>query len=307
MKILAGASGTQYEINGHGYRAVITEVGACLRVLEYRDRPLIVSFDVDEPMVAYRGALCAPWPNRTADGIYSVDGVSHQLRVNEPSRNCALHGLVFDSVWHVVKHTPGEVVLGLRLLATDAYPFQLDLRISYSITPGGLLTTVEAENSGPGIAPYGVCPHPYLRAGHSALDTWTLTLPAEEFLQVSPDRLLPLALENVDDGSFDFRQPREIGSTEVDHAFTGIIRDENGLASVTVREPSGSGVSMIFGQSCPWVQIHTADLPDPARSRLGVAVEPMTCPPDAFNSQTDLIRLGPGAAHQASWTIRAVE
>ena len=32
----------------------------------------------------------------------------------------------------------------------------------------------------------------------------------------------------------------------------------------------------------------------------------MTCPPDAFNSGTDLIVLQPGDAHEAAWRIAAV-
>jgi aldose 1-epimerase len=63
---------------------------------------------------------------------------------------------------------------------------------------------------------------------------------------------------------------------------------------------------MVWGADCPWVQIHTADQPVPELNRLGLAVEPMTCPPDAYNSGTDLIVLEPGASASASWTIRAV-
>jgi aldose 1-epimerase len=54
------------------------------------------------------------------------------------------------------------------------------------------------------------------------------------------------------------------------------------------------------------VQIHTADQPDAAVSRIGLAVEPMTCPPDAFNSGTDLIVLQPGESTTAGWTISAI-
>ena len=65
-------------------------------------------------------------------------------------------------------------------------------------------------------------------------------------------------------------------------------------------------VTMRWDAACPWVQVHTADQPDPQRSRLGLAVEPMTCPPDAFNSGTDLIVLQPGESTTAGWTIAAV-
>ena len=38
--------------------------------------------------------------------------------------------------------------------------------------------------------------------------------------------------------------------------------------------------------------------------RRGVAVEPMTCPPDAFNTGVDLITLVPGATHVFTWSLR---
>ncbi|MDY7529196.1 MULTISPECIES: aldose 1-epimerase family protein [unclassified Cryobacterium] len=301
-------SGEQYEIAGHGYRAVVTEIGACLRLLQYEGRDLVVSFDRDEAMVGFRGALAAPWPNRIADGRYPVDGVAVHVPVNEPSRDCALHGLVFDRAWRLLAQAPGEVVLGLRLPAGPGYPFQLDFTARYALAADGLTTTIEVCNSGAGTAPYGVCPHPYLRAGDSPLDSWTLMLPADRFLEVTPDRLLPVGVVDVaaGDGAFDFREPRVLGATEIDHAFTGIIQDSGGRATLELREADGRGVAMSFGPECPWLQVHTADLPLPGVTRLGLAVEPMTCPPDAFNSGIDLVRLAPGDTHEASWRISAL-
>ena len=49
----------------------------------------------------------------------------------------------------------------------------------------------------------------------------------------------------------------------------------------------------------PWVQAYTAD----ELSRPGVAIEPMTCPPNAFNSGEDLIALKVGQTH--SFTYRS--
>ena len=45
----------------------------------------------------------------------------------------------------------------------------------------------------------------------------------------------------------------------------------------------------------------TADSHDAARQ--AVAIEPMTCPPDAFNTGTDLVVLEPGETHGAAFTI----
>lgn len=59
---------------------------------------------------------------------------------------------------------------------------------------------------------------------------------------------------------------------------------------------------MTWGSELDWLQIHTADRPD-ATSRCGLAVEPMTCPSDAFNSGTDTIMLDPWASASASWSV----
>ena len=45
---MVAPSGEQYEISGDGYRAVVTESGAALRVLEYDGRPLVLGFEEDQ-------------------------------------------------------------------------------------------------------------------------------------------------------------------------------------------------------------------------------------------------------------------
>jgi aldose 1-epimerase len=137
------------------------------------------------------------------------------------------------------------------------------------------------------------------------LDNWTLELPAGEFLEVTPDRLLPRQMRAVDGHEFDFRNERGLGSVRIDHAFTSLSRNPDGLAAVRVFDPSGTGVEIEWDKRCPWVQVHTADKPV-GPDRLGLAVEPMTCPPDAFNSGTDVVELLPGSSHEAGWTIRAL-
>ena len=50
---------------------------------------------------------------------------------------------------------------------------------------------------------------------------------------------------------------------------------------------------MAITADTPWVQVYSGE----QVSRRGVAIEPMTCPPDAFNSHTDLVALEPGQTH----------
>jgi aldose 1-epimerase len=61
------------------------------------------------------------------------------------------------------------------------------------------------------------------------------------------------------------------------------------------------GVTVWADGSWPYVQLFTGDLPDVGRRAL--AVEPMTCPPDAFNTGEGLIRLEPGDVFEGRWGI----
>lgn len=296
----------------HGpYRAEIAGVGATLRSLTHDGRDLVVPFGLDEVRPLYRGALLAPWPNRVVDGSWDDDGAERQLPLNEVERGHALHGLVQWADWASDPADEADAhraSLVTRLAPSDGYPYRLELRAVYELGDAGLVTTVTATNVGQGTAPYGVAPHPYLVAGEGRVDDWSLLLPAASYLEVTEERLVPTGVHGVTErDGFDFREARPVGDLFVDHAFTEIDADAEGRAMVEVVSRDGSGVAMSWTVSeLPWVQVHTGDRPEPELDRLGLAVEPMTCPPDAFTSGVDLVRLAPGESHTVSWTIAAI-
>ena len=302
----APLSGCQFLLAHGEYRAVVASVGASLRELRFGGRDLIRPYDADEIRPNYRGAILAPWPNRVVDGTYTFDGATHQLSLTEPERGHSLHGLLAWADWETADQSDSSVRLRSTVVPQEGYPFRLTVEVTYTLDDDGLTTSVTALNAGPDAAPYGVAPHPYLVAGDGLVDEWTLTIPADSVLEVTEDRLIPTGLAAVS-GGFDFRTPRQVGSTFLDHAFTD-VRYDDGVATVAVTGPDGRGAAVSFGSGCPWVQVHTGDLPkDPVGSRRGLAVEPMTCPPDAFNSGTDLVVLEPGASHSTQWMIHAIK
>ncbi|MFT4260452.1 aldose 1-epimerase family protein [Microbacterium sp.] len=299
-------SGRQLTIAAHGYEAVIASVGASLRVLRFDGRDLVVPFEADEVRPGYRGVTLAPWPNRIVDGRYSFGGVEHQLPLTEPARGQALHGLLPWAEYSDRLVAPDRVVLAAVIEPQSGYPFRVEVETEYRLDENGLQQTVTARNLGTDAAPWGTGPHPYLVAGAGRVDDWTLTLPASAVLTVTEERLSPIAVEPVSQHpQWDFRAPHPIGEVFIDHAFTGLDRTA-GVAEVRVTS-GDQGVALSWDERCPWVQIHTADNPGQAGiHRIGLAVEPMTCPPDAFNSGTDLVVLAPGAEHSAAWRIRAL-
>ena len=300
-------SGEQYEISAGGYRAVVAGVGATLRELTFEGRNLVVPFGADELRPYYRGATLAPWPNRVVDGRYSWGGEELQLSITEPKRGHALHGLASWLEFLPVEQAADRLVLTATVPPQAGYPHRVEVAVTFAVSDTGLAWSVSGTNRGAHPAPFGTGPHPYLVAGPGRVDGWRLHVPAAKVQTVTPDRLVPVEVVEVE-GDFDFRTPRLVGDAFLDNAFTGVELDSAGIGTVTVTDPSSdAGVGMRFGADSPWVQVHTGDLPEvPSSSRIGLAVEPMTCPPGALNSGTDVIELAPGQTASVSWEIFAI-
>jgi aldose 1-epimerase len=306
---MVAASGEQYEISGGGYRAVVTECGAGLRLLEYDGRPLVLGYSEEEQAPAGRGQLLAPWPNRIRDGAYSFEGRDHQLPLSEPSRGNATHGLVRWVSWTLEEHTAQSVSQVYRLMSQSGYPWTVDLHVIYDVSAEGLTVTFTATNLSSDPAPYALGAHPYLVAGPGLVDGWELTLPAATRL-LTDDHMIPTGREDVGGTPFDFRSPRVIGATSLDTAFTDVVRESSGRAEVLLRDPaSDQGVALWMDAKHSWVQAFTGDTLS-VDTRAALAVEPMTAPPNAFVTGEDLVVLAPagqgGDEHSSSWGVRAL-
>lgn len=297
-------SGDQHVIESGGYRAVVTQSGGALRDLTFEGRPLIEGFAEDAMADGGRGQLLMPWPNRIRDGRYEFDGKAQQLALTEPSRHNASHGLVRWVAWTVVEKTADRVELAYFLPAQTGYPWSLDLRVAYTVGPEGLEVTQSATNLAGTAAPYASGAHPYLVAGPGPCDTWTVTLPAATRLLTDGERLLPSGREDVTGTDADFRTPRVLGDNVLNHAVTDLVRSGDGRAISTLTASDGHGVALWVDEHHGWLQVYTGE--DTRTPRASVAVEPMTAPPDAFNSGDDLVVLAPGARFTARWGIRAI-
>lgn len=300
---LTSANGQVVALAGHGFSAELASVGATLVSLEHQGRPLVRAFDPQQPRPVFSGAILAPWPNRVRDGRYTWDGVQRQLPITEPARGHALHGLVVDTDFTLAQHGDDFAEFRTIITPSEGYPFEVQLVISYQLEPRGLCTTATATNLGAEAAPFGWGSHAYLVAPGGKADAWTLSLPAHEVQLTEGQRLLPTEVVAVAGTELDFRTPRTLGTTFIDHAYTALEFDGEKLARAVLTDEHGVGSQIIWDGTCGWVQVHTADGDDPALNRTGLAVEPMTCPPGAFNSGDGVIRLEPAATHQASWLI----
>ena len=286
-------------ISSNEVSAVISTEGAALIGLS------VSKLDLIEPNTRdglYAGKILAPWPNRIKDGKYSFNKKDYQLPVNEVSKNNSLHGLVANCHWEVILQDQSKVILQHLLNQPDIYPGKLQLQVTYEIIENGIEITVLSENVGELSAPYGVSIHTYLVAGESVKNNeLTLQIPADQFLEVDAERLLPIKLQPVTGSNFDFISLKKISDLFIDHAFK---YSSDYPQSILLLNAEGQGAEVIFDDQSKWIQIHTADRDLQVDSRMAVAIEPMTCPPDAFNSGIDLIVLEPGKKHEYKLKIK---
>jgi len=295
-------SGQQFELRTGGHRAVVTEVGATLRAYTVDGADVIDGFAIDERSSAGRGEVLAPWPNRLGDGQYEFEGQKGHAALDEPARSNAIHGLVRWLPWSATSHTSDAVTMACVLHPQPAYPWRLALQVEYRLGEDGLTVVSEATNLTDRAAPFGLGFHPYLTVGTSTVDTASLVVPARRRLLMD-DRALPTGDTEVGGTEFDFTAGRPIGALVLDTAYTDLVRDDDGRARAHLRASDGRAVTVWVDGTFHHLMVFTGDTLDAVRRRKAVAIEPMTCPPNALQSGTDLIRLEPGASWSGTWGV----
>ncbi len=301
-------TGLQYEIAAGDYHATVTQLGAGLRELSFRGQPAIAGYEPDELPPAGAGQLLTPWPNRIDGGRYVFAGTEYHLALTEPARGTAIHGLTRWTAWTAGRHDASAVLLRSAPHGQQGYPFCLEIEAEYRLDPGtGLRVAITAHNRGSHAAPYGTGSHPYLKVAAPSVDGCELSVPAGFWLPTD-DRGIPSGSPEAVEGTpYDFRQAHTIGSTQLDHALTGLSRDDEGRAWAHLAADGGAGprVDLWAGPGYQWLQVFTGDPLGPDRRRKAVAVEPMTCPPNAFVTGHDLLVLEPGDTITHTWGIQA--
>jgi len=294
-------SGEQHPI-GHGSQAaVVVEIGGGLREYRVDGFHVLDGYPAEVMAGATRGVPLLPWPNRVRDGRYRFQGAEHQLPLTEPARGNAIHGLTRWCSWRRFEHAPDRVVLTHLLHPQPGYPFTLALSAEYQVSAAGLRVSLTGRNLGDQPAPYGAGQHPYIRVEEGAVDSARLRAPARLRFRANR-RQIPVGEPEPVRGKYDLRRGGRLGKRVLDTAFTGLERDPDGLARVvmTGRERR---VTVWMDSGFEHLMLYSGDTLAPQERRRGLAVEPMTCAPNAFQNGLGLRVLEPGEAFTASWGI----
>ena len=276
------STGAEHALERGRQRLVVSEAGGGARSWTVDGSELLASFASGTRDAAFAGKPLMPWPNRLRDGRYAFEGAEHRVAITEPETSTALHGLTLSSRWRASRTSAHGITLSHQLRGREGYPFALDLAVGYELDSAGVVVTLRATNAGPGRAPFGAGLHPYLRLTGDI----TLQVPANTRVPID-DRLLPTGPPTPLSGTeLDFRHARRLGDQRLDTCFGDLDRGTAGVASLTLAGPRRLVVWM--DDAFHFVQVFTAD--------GAIAVEPMTCAPDAFNTGDGLLVLEPGAS-----------
>lgn len=296
-------SGAQHEIRHGDQRAVVVEVGGGLRSYSAGGQDRLDGYGPDEACSGGRGQPLMPWPNRLRDGSYEFDGQQYQLGLTEPATRTAIHGLVRWVNWSVAEHEDSRVAMEYVLHPQSGWPGTVRLRIEYALGTGGLTVSTSATNLGAVACPFGAGFHPYLTLGTETVDSLTVQAPGRTYLEAD-ERGIPVATRPVEGTPFDLRAGRELGDVKLDRGFTDLERDPDGLARVRLAAAGGERRATLWMDGgYGYLMLFTGDTLAPPERRRGLAVEPMTCPPNALQSGDAIVRLASGESFGARWGI----
>ncbi|GFZ85838.1 aldose epimerase family protein [Nesterenkonia alkaliphila] len=304
------ASAPSVTISAGGYAATVATRGGALLSLTSQDpatgAPQNLIVPAQRAEGGYPGAVLAPWPNRVVKSRYRYREAEYSLQPNEEETGAAMHGLLHGVQLSIQHQRESEVHLTGVIEPTEGYPFRLEVVLVYRVAGHlGLTATLstrympetddDAESPQLPTAPYGAGFHPYLTAADAPLKSCRLRLPASTVANTKPTG--KVVGSSPVSGDLDLTDGPLLAGLRIDHAYTGL--PEEGWSAELLHGPSGFMVRMISDTA--WAQVYTGERID----RAGVAVEPMTCPPNAFNSGKDLIDLEPGAWHRVGYSLEA--
>ncbi|MCZ2810874.1 aldose epimerase [Modestobacter sp. VKM Ac-2979] len=286
------------EVTAGPARLAVDLRGGALRELVVGDWHVLDGYASGTVPAGRRGGVLLPWPNRLRGGRWSWRGRELQLDVVSESSPNAVHGLVTAQPWQVLAQRADAVTVGTTIEPRTGWPFRLAVAVDHTLTADQLTVTVRVRNAGDEDAPFGAGMHPYFSVGAPApgdVAAAELTVPARTALVL--DGGLPTGERRPYDGAVG-----RIGDRSIDTAVTDLVRDDDGWARTRLSGPAGA-LEVAVDPTWPWLQVYTGDTLPADQRRRSVAVEPMTCPPNALADDVDVLVLAPGETWSGTWTV----
>jgi len=240
-----------------------------------------------------RSAKLFPFPNRLDKGQYSYQSIDYQLPANFPWSEHAVHGLLYNQPFEMISSQATDEFATITLrFSTDAlhtgYPFAFQIDITYLINLNGELScTTSITNFDQRPLPFGDACHPYFSLDCPLKDT-RLSMPSCQKLALIDD------LPSGESHDFsDFETPHSLINTTLNDCFEFTHNEPVTL----LFERADHSAKLTFSQEAGYrfLQLYTPP------SEASLAMEPMTCPSNAFNNHIGLLFLDSGESTNFTW------
>ena len=244
--------------NPHGIEIQLTNYGGIITSIKTPDRnghfaDIVLGYDSLDGYLRsspYFGAIVGRYANRIARGLFTLDGTTYHLAVNNGPNS--LHGGVrgFDKVIWMARPFETGVGQGVMLDYTsrdgeEGYPGTLRAHVTYTLTPDDRLVVDYAATTDKA-TPINLSQHTYWNlAGDASRDILDhiLTINADAITPVDSTLIPTGEITPVEGTPFDFRRPTAIGA-RINQKQDTQIRYGNGYDHNFVLNPTRTSGSL---------------------------------------------------------------
>ncbi|AJR03987.1 aldose 1-epimerase [Siansivirga zeaxanthinifaciens] len=274
--------------NKTSYAKILLNLGASLQELKLGNKILIEDLTPLDYKNTYASSILFPFANRIKDGEYTFNNETFSFPVNEPGNNNALHGLVFDKTFEIVKQEATEHQASLTLvynetLESKGFPYTYTIQLEYILKDTTLDLNVSITNTDTKAFPFTLGWHPYFVSKN--LYESSLNFDSNQQL-ILDERCITTGTKTIENTSV-----FNIEDKKLDDCFI--------LNSNEVQFNTPDYKVLIHSTSKEsFLQIYT-----PPRANT-IAIEPTTGVSDSFNNKMGLQILTPSETYHLNWNIK---
>lgn len=261
---------------------IISDLGCNVNSLILNNQNIIDGNTNEEKLASNylaKSALLTPFPNRINKGRYVFKGKEYQLPINKSDEGHSIHGLVFNKKFVLISTTISDTSISasffheIKNIDFTGYPFNLSLIVKCILEEKKFTIQVSATNKDTTTIPYGIGWHPYLKA-NKKIDNCSMSIPGRYVLEIDKKNVMIPTGKSKPTQQF---KNILVGKKIFDTCFTNLVSYKTQFENIIIFQDS----------TMNYLQIYTPS------GRQSIAVEPMSCAPDAFNNKMGLISLAP--------------
>ncbi len=264
------------------------EFGGSLKELCLNNNSIINDVHPMTHETTYASAILFPFANRIKDGEYTFEQKKYQLNINKIEENNALHGLVYNKGFNVIKEDVSKDCASVTLGYTETkrvngFPFYYSILLTYTLTQNTINLKVTLKNLDESSFPFTIGWHPYFYSS----DLFNSCLNFESNRKILFDkRMIASNFENIEN-----EDRFEIKDKKLDDCF---VLSTN---QIQFKTPDYS-LAIFTSSKENYLQLYTPNKPNT------IAIEPCTGVSNSFNNKLGLQILESGKIYDISWSIK---